>query len=63
MIEPLNLDRWNNAFVVLPMAELVPELIHPTQHQMLSMVAERMSAQTWIVKRQDILKSSIDGSG
>jgi 2-amino-4-hydroxy-6-hydroxymethyldihydropteridine diphosphokinase len=59
---PLNLDRWDNAFVVLPMAELAPGLIHPTKHQMLSLVAERTSVQTWIVKRQDILKTSIDES-
>ena len=58
--KPLDLERWNNPFVVLPMADLVPDLIHPTKHQMLSMVAERMSSQIWIVKRPDILKSSIN---
>ena len=58
--KPINLDRWNNPFVVLPMAELEPELIHPTNNQMLRIVAERMSSQTWIVKRPDVLKSSLD---
>ncbi len=53
--KPLNLERWNHPFVVLPMAELMPEFIHPTINQILSTVAERMSSQNWIVKRPDIL--------
>ena len=53
--KPLNLDRWNNPFVVIPLAELMPKLIHPTQHQMLTRVAARMKSQTWIIKRPDIL--------
>jgi 2-amino-4-hydroxy-6-hydroxymethyldihydropteridine diphosphokinase len=53
--KPLNLERWNHPFVVLPMAELMPNFIHPTKHQMLSIVAEYMRSQSWIVKRPDIL--------
>jgi 2-amino-4-hydroxy-6-hydroxymethyldihydropteridine diphosphokinase len=52
--EPLNLERWNNPFVVIPMAELMPKLIHPTKHQELTLVADRMRSQTWIVKRPNI---------
>ncbi len=58
--EPLNLERWNNPFVVLPLAELIPEFTHPTKHQNLSKVAKRMSSQTWIVKRENILNSSMN---
>lgn len=53
--KPVNLDRWNNPFVVIPMAELMPKLIHPTLNQMLSRVAANMKSRTWIIKRQDIL--------
>ena len=53
--KPLNLERWNNPFVVIPMAELMPELIHPMKHQELNMVADRMRSQTWIVKRPNII--------
>ena len=57
--KPCNLDRWKNPFVVLPMSEIAPELNHPIEHQKLSSVAERMSSQTWIKKRPEILKSMI----
>ncbi len=53
--EPCNLDRWKNPFVVIPMSEVAPELNHPIEHQKLSSVAERMSSQTWIKKRPEIL--------
>ena len=55
--KPLNLERWNNPFVVLPMAEIMPGLIHPIRHQTLTRVAEGMSSQTWIVKRPNIFKN------
>jgi 2-amino-4-hydroxy-6-hydroxymethyldihydropteridine diphosphokinase len=57
---PLNLDHWNDPFVVLPLAELAPKLIHPAYNQILTMVAERMRLQTWIIKRPEVLKSSTD---
>lgn len=56
--KPVNVERWNNPFVVLPMAELVPDFIHPSARQKISQVAKQMSTQTWIIKRQGILKSS-----
>ncbi len=59
--EPCSLENWKNPFVVLPMAELVPELKHPIEHQKLSVVAKRMSSQTWIKKRPEILKFRISG--
>jgi 2-amino-4-hydroxy-6-hydroxymethyldihydropteridine diphosphokinase len=53
--KPVNLDRWENPFVVIPLADLMPKLIHPTFNQTLSRVAENMKSQTWIVKRPNIL--------
>lgn len=56
--EPLAVDRWDNPFIVLPMAELEPEFIHPTKQQMLSRIAENMMSNAWIVRRMDVLRSS-----
>jgi 2-amino-4-hydroxy-6-hydroxymethyldihydropteridine diphosphokinase len=53
--KPFNIDRWNNPFVVVPMSELAPELEHPIDHKKLAQVAERMSSQTWIKMRPEIL--------
>lgn len=58
--KPLNVERWDNPFVVLPLAELLPEFTHPTKHQKLIEVAKQMSSQTWIIKRENILNSSIN---
>lgn len=48
---PLNLERWRQAFVVTPLAELLPQFIHPLQHEPLIKLAEKMRAETWIVPR------------
>jgi 2-amino-4-hydroxy-6-hydroxymethyldihydropteridine diphosphokinase len=55
--KPLNLYLWNNPFVVIPLAELVPELDHPIEYKKLSLVAERMSSQTWIKRRPEVIRS------
>jgi 2-amino-4-hydroxy-6-hydroxymethyldihydropteridine diphosphokinase len=52
--KPVNLERWNFAFVVVPMAELVPNLLHPLTHEKLSLAAERMRAETWMLERPEI---------
>jgi len=57
--EPLNTESWDNPFVVLPLAELIPKFTHPNKHQILSEVAKQMASKTWIIKREGILNSSI----
>ncbi len=52
--EPLNVEFWEYAFVVVPLAELIPDFIHPSSGQKLARVAEQVRAQTWIVKRDDV---------
>lgn len=52
--QPVNLERWNFAFVVVPLAELVPHLLHPLTHEKLSLAAERMRAETWMIKHPEI---------
>ena len=54
---PYNLDRWNSAFVLLPIAELLPEGPHPITGERLRQAAERARKNTWIVERPGLLKS------
>ena len=51
---PLNVEYWDYAFVAAPLAELIPEFIHPVRKEKLSRVAEQLKAETWIVKRTDV---------
>jgi 2-amino-4-hydroxy-6-hydroxymethyldihydropteridine diphosphokinase len=54
--EAYNRDRWDNAFVLLPIAELLPEAEHPITHERLQAAAERARQNTWIVQRPGLLK-------
>ncbi len=54
--EPYNLDRWSAAFVLLPIAELLPQGLHPITHERLREAAEKARQMTWIVERPDLLK-------
>lgn len=55
--EAYNTDRWDNAFVLLPIAELAPDALHPATHEPLHVAAERARARTWIVQRPGLLKT------
>ncbi|HUH98649.1 MAG TPA: 2-amino-4-hydroxy-6-hydroxymethyldihydropteridine diphosphokinase [Anaerolineales bacterium] len=52
---PLNIEFWAQAFVVVPLAELIPEFIHPVRGEELSRVAEQLQSQVWIVPRPEVL--------
>ncbi len=54
---PLNTDFWEYAFVVVPLAELVPDFEHPIRHEKLSRVAEQVQGQVWIVRREGVVLS------
>ncbi len=61
--EPYNLDRWEEAFVLLPIAELLPEAPHPITGERLRDAAERARQLTWIVERPGVLiESPKDGN-
>ncbi|MFO3797357.1 MAG: 2-amino-4-hydroxy-6-hydroxymethyldihydropteridine diphosphokinase [Anaerolineales bacterium] len=48
-------DFLHHAFVVVPLAELAPELRHPLAHsQSMASLAKRLRSQTWIVPRLDV---------
>lgn len=51
-----NLDRWDNAFVLLPIAELLPDAPHPVTQERLADAAERARETTWIVQRPGLIK-------
>lgn len=55
--EPYNVDRWDSAFVLLPIAELIPEAEHPITHEKLRDAAARVRLGTWIVQRPGLLKT------
>jgi 2-amino-4-hydroxy-6-hydroxymethyldihydropteridine diphosphokinase len=52
--KPLNVDFWDYAFVVVPLAELIPDFPHPLSGDKLSHVSEQVQGQVWIVKRDDV---------
>jgi 2-amino-4-hydroxy-6-hydroxymethyldihydropteridine diphosphokinase len=51
-----NRDRWDTAFVLLPMAELLPNGEHPITHERIREAADRARQTTWIVQRPGLLK-------
>jgi 2-amino-4-hydroxy-6-hydroxymethyldihydropteridine diphosphokinase len=57
--EPFNGEFWSNAFVVVPLADLLPEFHHPFNYEKLARVAEHMRRQTWIVARPEVALHSI----
>jgi 2-amino-4-hydroxy-6-hydroxymethyldihydropteridine diphosphokinase len=54
--EPSNLDRWDHAFVLLPISELMPNTPHPLSGKALRDAADEARRRTWIVPRPDLLK-------
>ncbi len=54
---PFNIEFWAYAFVVVPLAELIPNFIHPVRGEKLSRVAKQLQGQVWIVPRNDVLIS------
>ena len=55
--EACNVDRWDSAFVLLPIAELAPNERHPLTGESLRDAADRAQAATWIVQRPGLLKT------
>ena len=53
---PVNLEFWNYAFIVVPMAELAPEFPHPVTHEKLIDAAKFLRSRIWIIQRPEILK-------
>jgi len=56
--EPFSGEFWSNAFVVVPLAELLPDYHHPFNYERLALVSQHMRHQTWIEARPDILNKN-----
>lgn len=55
--QPLNTDFWEYAFVVAPLAELIPGFIHPANGKTLSQFADQLQGLVWMRKREDVILS------
>lgn len=53
---PLNTEFWNYAFVIVPLAELIPDFVHPLSGEKVSRFAGQVSV--WIKKRADVVISA-----
>ena len=51
---PFNIEFWAYAFVVVPLAELIPDFVHPVSGEKLSRVSEQLQSQVWIVPRKEL---------
>ncbi|MCQ3937455.1 MAG: 2-amino-4-hydroxy-6-hydroxymethyldihydropteridine diphosphokinase [Chloroflexi bacterium] len=52
--QPLNTDFWEYAFVVVPLAELIPDFAHPARGEAIARVAAQVRGQVWMRKRGDV---------
>ncbi|MFN8399406.1 MAG: 2-amino-4-hydroxy-6-hydroxymethyldihydropteridine diphosphokinase [Anaerolineales bacterium] len=52
---PHNVQTWNQAFVAVPLAELVPEF-KTHSGEKLSELAKQLQGQVWMRKREDVVK-------
>jgi 2-amino-4-hydroxy-6-hydroxymethyldihydropteridine diphosphokinase len=50
---PLNTDFWEYAFVIVPLAELIPDFPHPASGEALARSVKQVSV--WIQKREDVI--------
>ncbi|MCL4274034.1 MAG: 2-amino-4-hydroxy-6-hydroxymethyldihydropteridine diphosphokinase [Anaerolineales bacterium] len=51
--KPLNTDFWEYAFVIVPLAELIPDFPHPASGEALARSVKQVSV--WIQKREDVI--------
>ncbi len=61
--KPLNVEFWDYVFVVVPLAELIPDFLHPVSGEKLSRVSEQVQGQAWIVRRSDLTLGRFTAKG
>lgn len=52
--QPLNVDFWEYAFVIVPLAELIPGFAHPANGVSLLEAAKQVQGPVWMRKREDV---------
>ena len=50
-------EYWDKAFMLIPLTQLNPDLFNPLTQEKLSITAERIKNQTWIVEHKGILRA------
>ena len=55
---PLHLSNWDSAFLLVPLAELAPDLPHPVTGEPLRKAAQRALHETWIIPRPDVIAAA-----
>lgn len=53
--QPLNVDFWEYAFVIVPLAKLLPGFTHPLTGLSLLEAARQAQGQVWMRKREDVV--------
>jgi 2-amino-4-hydroxy-6-hydroxymethyldihydropteridine diphosphokinase len=51
----MKMDYWDQAFIMVPLAELLPDFIHPIHRENLARFSEQLQRQVWIVRRDDVI--------
>lgn len=59
---PCDDKYWEQAFVVVPLAEIYPQFKNPLTHENLAETANRLRRQVWMEQRPHVL-SRFDGAG
>ncbi len=54
--QPLRLEYWQEAFMLVPLAELIPQFIQPLTGQSLAVEAEKARRRIWIAARPEVLQ-------
>lgn len=55
--EPYDENFWSAPFVVVPLAELLPNYPHPYGYENLATIAARARRKTWIVERPEVFST------
>lgn len=63
--QTLRPDYWEQAFAMVPLAELIPNLGHPLTGETLAEAAHRLRSSVWIAPRPEVLEGiqSIPAAG
>ena len=54
--QPMRLEYWRQAFMVVPLAELLPEFMDPVSGKPLSMAAREALKNSWMLPRPEVLE-------
>jgi 2-amino-4-hydroxy-6-hydroxymethyldihydropteridine diphosphokinase len=54
--QPMRLEYWHQAFMVVPLAELLPGFIDPVSGEPLSRAAKQALKNSWMLPRPEVLQ-------